>query len=161
MHTQPKYTLKHPYQSEHALLFLTIRLGRLITNAVHQQMPPEDQHLIGPHMGILADLAHKDGVRQQDLAITSIKDKATIARGLKALEQEGLVLRAPDPVDKRTKRIYITPKGRKTVQRVFPLAEKVLVQAQEGVADDELAICTKVLRQMYDNLNKVALATKI
>lgn len=153
--------MEHPYKSEHALLFLTIRLGRLITNAVHQQMPPEDQHLIGPHMGILADLAYKDGVRQQDLAITSIKDKATIARGLKALEQAGLVLRAPDPVDKRTKRIYITPKGRKTVQRLFPLAEKVLEQAQENIADEELAICTKALRQMYDNLNQVALATKI
>jgi DNA-binding MarR family transcriptional regulator len=139
--------------TDRSLLFLSIRLGRLITNRIHQRMAPHDQHLIGPNMGILADLWHKDGVRQQDLAVSSIKDKATITRGLQALEKEGLVLRAPDPVDKRTKRIYITPQGRKVVQRVAPIAQEVMAGAQEGIPPEDLATYERVLQQLYDNLN--------
>ena len=130
-----------------------IRLGRLITNQVHQRMAPEDQFLVGHNMGILTDLSEKDGVRQQDLAVSSIKDKATITRGLQSLEKEGLVLRTADPVDRRTKRIYITPKGRKVVQRVMPLAHEVMAGARESISPEDLATCERVMRQLYENLN--------
>ncbi len=142
---------KHP---AHALLFLTIRLGRLVTNRIDQQLEPEDQSLIGPHIGVLHDLYHKDGVRQQDLAISSIKDKATIARALKSLEEKALVVRTADPVDRRTKRIYITPKGRKTIERIKPVGIAVMEEAQMGVPEEELAACQRVLQQLYDNLNQ-------
>lgn len=140
--------------SSDPLLILTIRLGRLVTNKVQQLLDKEDQHLMGPHMGILADLNQQDGVRQQDLATSSLKNKATITRSVSFLEREGLALRSPDPTDRRTKRIYITSKGRQVCQMMHPLGQQVLGQAKEGIAAEELAICQRVLQKMYDNLNK-------
>lgn len=136
------------------LLWLTIRLGRLVTNKMQQQLSKEDQHLMGPHMGVIADLCQQDGVRQQDLAMSSIKDKATITRSVNFLEQEGLVMRTPDPTDRRTKRIYITAKGRQVYQKMLPLGHEILTQAQQDVGAEELANCQRVLQQMYNNLNQ-------
>lgn len=109
---------------------------------------------MGPHMGVLSDLYQKDGVRQQDLAISSFKDKATITRSLKLLEREALVLRVADPIDKRTKRIYITPKGRKVYQTILPLGQEVIAEAKTGITDSELEACAAVLQKMYNNLSK-------
>lgn len=146
--------LSTPVKQFDPLLFLTIRLGRMVTSKMYNKLNQEDQHLIGPHMGVLADLYRNDGVRQQDLAISSFKDKATITRSLKLLEREALVLRTSDPIDKRTKRIYITPKGRKVYQAILPLGQETIAEAREGISEEELAVCVGVLQKMYDNLNK-------
>lgn len=105
-------------------------------------------------MGIIADLCQQDGVRQQDLATSSLKDKATITRSVNFLEQEGLVMRTPDPTDRRTKRIYITSKGRQVYQKMLPLGHTILAQAKQEIEAEELAICQRVLQQMYNNLNQ-------
>lgn len=144
----PNTTTKDP------LLLLTIRLGRLVTNKMQQLLEKEDQHLMGPHMGILADLYQQDGVRQQDLAMSSLKDKATITRSVSFLEKEGLAVRTPDPTDRRTKRIYITSKGKQIYQKILPLGHTVINQAKENIEGDELTTCLRVLERMYNNLNK-------
>ena len=109
---------------------------------------------MGPHMGVLSDLYQKDGVRQQDLAISSFKDKATITRSLKLLEREELVLRTADPIDKRTKRIYITAKGRKVYQAILPLGQETIAEAKTGISEEEIKTCESVLQKMYNNLSK-------
>ena len=136
------------------LLWLTIRLGRLVTNKMHQQLGREEQNLIGPHMGVLADLFQQDGVRQQDLAMSNLKNKATITRSLRFLEQEGMVLRSPDPTDGRTKRIYITSQGRQFFQKMLPLGQSVLAKAVEDIDPEALEKCQEVLYKMYNNLNQ-------
>jgi DNA-binding MarR family transcriptional regulator len=136
------------------LLLLTIRLGRIVMGRMYNKLNKEDQHLMGPHLGVLSDLYQKDGVRQQDLAMSSFKDKATITRSLKLLEREELVLRTADPIDKRTKRIYITPKGRKVYQTILPLGQETIAEAKAGIAEDELKTCESVLQKMYNNLSK-------
>lgn len=105
-------------------------------------------------MGIIADLCQQDGVRQQSLAMSSLKDKATITRSVNFLEQEGLVMRTPDPTDRRTKRIYITAKGRQVYQKMLPLGYEILEQAQQDIEAEDLAVCQRVLQQMYNNLNQ-------
>jgi DNA-binding MarR family transcriptional regulator len=119
-----------------------------------QRLGEEEQRLMGPHMGILHDLMLADGTRQQDLAISSLKDKATIARSLRLLEKEGMVLRSPDPVDKRTKRIYITPAGRRFFRRIIPTAQEIMEEAKAGISSEDLSASIEVLQKMYDNLNK-------
>lgn len=126
----------------------------MVTNKIYNKLSQEDQHLMGPHLGVLSDLYQNDGVRQQDLAISSFKDKATITRSLKLLEGEELVLRTADPVDKRSKRIYITTKGRKMYQSILPLGQEIIQEAQDGITTQDLQTCIGVLQKMYDNLQK-------
>jgi DNA-binding MarR family transcriptional regulator len=146
--------LVSPQIDKDQLLLLSIRLGRRFTNLLQQRMDAVDQHLIGPHMGILTDLGHTDGVRQQDLAVSSLKDKATITRALRSLAAEGLVRRTPDPHDKRSKRIFLTDKGREVLARAWEHGRQLLAEATQGVDADGLAQGLAVLNKMYHNLKQ-------
>jgi DNA-binding MarR family transcriptional regulator len=144
--------LTQPQIDKDQLLLLSIRLGRRFTNLMRQRMDEADQHLVGPHMGILSDLGYSDGVRQQDLAISSLKDKATITRALRSLAEEGLVRRVPDLRDKRSKRIYLTAKGQEVLERARLHGRQLLEEATQGIEADALQEGLKMLAQMYQNL---------
>jgi DNA-binding MarR family transcriptional regulator len=51
-------------------------------------------------------------------------DKSVISATLDSLEAKGLVVRAPDPRDRRARRPTLTPRGRKLCQRATSVTEK-------------------------------------
>jgi len=137
------------------LIFLTNRIGRLLGNAIRDSMREEDAHILPQHMGVLSDLWVRDGLRQQDLAISLIKDKATIARSLRTLEEQNIVVRVADPDDKRNKRIYLTHKGKSLKSALLPRANEVQHEAVASIREDDVQTCLHVLEQIYDNLKKL------
>ena len=139
-----------------SLLFLTLRVGRLLSNEVRKNLEEEDDTItIQPtHIAVLVDLWMKDGVRQQDLAVSTIKDKGTITRILDYLERENYVVRVTDREDKRNKRIYLTHKGREMEKKLIPHTHQVMGCATKGINEEELRICKDVLAKVYNNLTK-------
>lgn len=139
-----------------SLIFLTNRVGRLLSNEVRKRLGrEEDAHILQPHhINVLVDLWMQDGVRQQDLAVSTIKDKGTIARILDFLERKNLVVRVTDRADKRNKRIYLTHEGKKMKHELMPHAESVTDGASTGIREEDLDICRKVLVKIYNNLIK-------
>ncbi|MCB0558777.1 MAG: MarR family transcriptional regulator [Lewinellaceae bacterium] len=137
-----------------SLVFLTNRVGRLLANEIRLRSGMERLGLMPHHMGILVELWAKDGLRQQDLAVSIIKDKATIARALDHLEAENIVVRVPDSNDKRNKHIYLTHKGKKLHQQIWPHAESVMKEVLENVEQQDLEACKRVLEHIYHKLNQ-------
>lgn len=139
-----------------SLVFLTNRVGRLLSNAIRKKLEDEagPQLLQSTHLGVLVDLWVQDGVRQQDLAVSTIKDKGTITRTLNILEQENLVVRVTDRTDKRNKRIYLTHKGKELKSKLMPYAHEAASGATAGITADELRVCKDVLAKLYKNLIK-------
>ena len=145
---------ENKHQHHNSLIFLTNRLGRLLANEARKRTNMQALGLMPHHMGILSDLWNKDGVRQQDLVVSIIKDKATIARALDALEEANIVLRVTDPNDKRNKRIYLTHKGKalkgEFVPKVKAMEEEIINQLDKK----EYQTCLKVLEQIHEILLK-------
>lgn len=137
------------------LIFLTNRIGRLLANAIRDSMREEDAQVLPQHMGVLSDLWVRDGLRQQDLAISLIKDKATIARSLRTLEEQNIVVRVADPDDKRNKRIYLTHKGKSLKSALLPRAKQVQCEAMASIRGEDVQTCLNVLEQIYENLKKL------
>jgi DNA-binding MarR family transcriptional regulator len=143
--------LKDPQQN---LIFLTNRVGRQLSRLLLEQMEFEEFYPQSTHMGLLADLMTNDGLRQQDLAISTIKDKGTVARALKQLEVAGMINRAVDEEDRRQKRIRITDKGLRLIEYASDHAEHTISCAKKNITTEELAICTSVLNRIYHNLHQ-------
>lgn len=133
-----------------SLVFLTNRVGRLLVNEIRKRTELDDMGLSAQHMGILVDLWVKEGVRQQDLAISNIKDKGTIARALQSLEVANIVVRVPDQEDKRNKLIYLTHRGRTLRDQLMPEAQRAVIEATSEVPEEDLATCKRVLNQIYE-----------
>ena len=135
-----------------SLVFLTSRVSRLMSNSIRNSAGDESIRLLPTHMGVLVDLWKQDGLRQQDLVVSAIKDKATIARAIDNMESENILVRVPDPNDKRYKRIYLTHKGKSLQGHMTPHIKIVETSAVEEITEEELQICKKVLRTVYNRL---------
>ena len=141
--------------TEKYLIRLTNRVGRMLGTRVRQELSEEEQDFQSAHFAILSDLWLADGVRQQDLAAALVKDKGTIARALRQMEQKRLIERRPDARDKRTKRIYLTAHGNAFRDRLLPIAERVMHEATREVDPYEYQICLKVLGQIHGRLTHI------
>lgn len=106
------------------------------------------------HMGLVADLVGNNGLRQQDLAISMIKDKGTVARALKQLESAGIIRREVDLEDRRQKRIHLTAKGERMWCFAQENSSEAMGTATQDISEDDFDVCINVLKQVYQNLHQ-------
>lgn len=100
---------------------------------------------------ILIYLWERDGVKQQELCNATFKDKPSMTRLLDGMEEQHLVVRISQERDRRTNLIYLTKTGRDLEVPVRKITEKTLDAALNGISGEELAICQKVMKQIFIN----------
>ena len=76
---------------------------------------------------------------QVDIARRLKIEGPTLTRMLDALEQDGLVERLPDPGDRRTKLVRVTPAGEKVLERIFAIADELRTRLLEGLGEARVA----------------------
>lgn len=135
-----------------SLGFLTNRVGRLVAIKLKNRIGKEKFDLPPHCLGILAELWAQDGIIQQDLAISIVKDKATIARALELMEKKNIIVRIKDEKDKRNKKIFLTYKGNELQNQIMFHAAGLLGDAKEGVSKEEMTNCLNTLEKIYNNL---------
>ena len=94
-----------PQLDEHELRLALQRLARRIRNN------RSDASLGDSHMGVLSYLSHIESASPSEVAEHERVSAPSINRTLNALEQEGLVSRAPAPGDARRVAVSITEAG--------------------------------------------------
>lgn len=97
-------------------LVLAKHQHRLIHD-IYVLMDDSDRHVLTPlrlsplEFAVLQQLDMEQGQRLTDVGATLLCVKSTITRIVDRLEREGLVLRTPDPDDRRAQRLLLTPQG--------------------------------------------------
>ena len=79
-------------------------------------------------------------------------DTAGMTRLLDRLEAKGLLLRRPNPGDRRSVLVHPTERGLALIPDIAPVFGEVAGQLFEGFSDEEVATFTSYLRRMHDNL---------
>lgn len=98
---------------------------------------------------LLIKIYRNEGIIQEQLAQSFHLNESTITRNLKKLEDKGFILRIQD---KRTKKIEITEKGRKTAQKVMDYDEKWDEKIRKIIGDEEFFNYKNTLRKICDEL---------
>ena len=75
-----------------------------------------------PEWRVLAVVAERDGVTQQGICTATRMDKVTVSRATIALVDRGLVIRAPNRADRRSRLLALTRPGRTLYADVAPKA---------------------------------------
>jgi DNA-binding MarR family transcriptional regulator len=101
---------------------------------------------------LLSHLWAQDGRSQQELACLTARDRANVTRLIDILEREDIVKRCDDPNDRRVFKIFLTEKGKNIEQKMAAVAQQTIKEATEGITEEEMAICMKVLKQTIENL---------
>jgi MarR family transcriptional regulator for hemolysin len=93
-------------------------------------------------------------VRQKDLAASLVLDGSSVVRLLDALEAAGLIERREESADRRAKTITVTSRGLSIIDQVEAVSRDVRTATLVGLSDDEIAIATRVLDHVCQNLAK-------
>ncbi len=78
-----------------------------------------------PQLFLLSCLLHEDGQKPRDLAEKISLDTSSLTGLIDRTERSGLVVRQPDPHDRRALHIYLTDKGRVLLEQLEPIVERL------------------------------------
>ena len=78
--------------------------------------------------------------------------KAALGGIIDRLESSSLVIRNPDPVDRRIKRIHLTSAGKLRIKEMQSLSHDLSEQILEGLDEDERLRLAKMLNVVKRNL---------
>jgi DNA-binding MarR family transcriptional regulator len=138
-----------------ALAFRIHRTNRLLRTHLRRFLDAHEPGLSPEQWFVLVRIAERAPVRQVDLAEPVLGDPPNVSRLVDALADRGLVGRSPDPADRRSWSLALTPDGRERVDRLLErtVAERQLVFA--GLEADELAALDTALQRIDDNVRRL------
>ncbi|HEX5738884.1 MAG TPA: MarR family transcriptional regulator [Hydrogenophaga sp.] len=102
----------------------------------------------------LNHLARHDGSTQRDLVAHTGRDKAQIARIVKALTDRGLIEGSPDLADRRVLRLHPTTAGRAMHRRMQQHRQRFAKDMTRGFSIEELVALQAQLDRLLGNVSE-------
>ena len=131
---------------EESLGYLINRAARAFAGRLAEELRPFDVGI--GQWAVLLHLWGSDGMSQAQLAKRVAIEQPTMVRTIDRMERDGLVMRTPDPTDRRASRITLTERGWNLRDALVPLAQDVNRAATERLSDEEVATLRRLLAKL-------------
>lgn len=126
------------------VLFLVWLLSRATYDLLDDVLAPAG--LTGDEFAIYSMLAAAEHITPSELARWMAAPPTTVSSYVKRLEGRGHVTRVPNPDDRRSYRLRLSPAGRKAHERASEHFRPVRTQVADAIADQSDAIRDTLLR---------------
>lgn len=130
--------------------FLPFRLS-FTSNEVSEAIAHAYESLFGlkiPEWRLIAVIAEHKGITQQMIGANTRMDKVTVSRAAIELAGRGFVDRRPNPEDRRSHLLVLSPSGRELYAQVAPKALELERQIFGGFPAADLARFVAMLREI-------------
>ena len=145
--------------SKDASLKLHMNLGLLIRSAHNSMTERFVQNVFNSGLDISMDqwmilgpIWQLESPSQKELGEICLRDKPSITRIIDSLEKKSLVVRVPDQIDHRIKRVVLTKAGKQLFYDVLPIMEKTREEVRGNIPEEEIQIFKNVLSKIIKNL---------
>ena len=101
-----------------------------------------------PHFGVMTLIDAHPGSAQKDLVTRSLTDPSSMVAVIDELEGMGLAERRPHPEDRRKHAVYLTARGRDTLERAQEVAGTMAQGVFAPLDKDELETLRRLLRKL-------------
>ena len=108
-----------------------------------------------PEWRVMALLGERASATQRDLVSATAMDKVSVNRATKALEDRGLVGRAPNVADGRSHHLALTPTGRELYDQIVPFALNVEAELAKVFGEGEVKILEDMLKQLRERVAQI------
>jgi DNA-binding MarR family transcriptional regulator len=135
-----------------ALAFRIHRTNRLLRTHLRRLLDAREPGLSPEQWFVLARVAEREPVRQVDLAEPVLGDPPNVSRLVDALVARGDVERSPDPADRRSVLLSLTPAGRARADALFAAAIAERPRVFAGLDERELAALAEALDRIDANV---------
>jgi MarR family 2-MHQ and catechol resistance regulon transcriptional repressor len=131
-----------------AFIVLTRSLESVMGRIKEAGGDPSQTGLTYSQFGVLETLLHVGPMCQRDVSRKILKSTSNLTTVIDNLVKEKLVKRVPDPNDRRSHTLHLTPAGEKRIKKVFPAHAKAMAQAMGVLQAGELkslrTLCKKL-----------------
>ena len=131
-----------------------VRVGKMTRAIATQRFTKENFPLTPEHYTVLTAILDHDGLYQRQISAITLKDRPNITRIINILEKTGFVTRTSDVNKRKIIKINITEKGKEAYNQALPTVLELWQESVEGVSDEELQSCLKVLNKIKVNLEE-------
>ncbi|KQR35449.1 MarR family transcriptional regulator [Rhizobium sp. Leaf155] len=101
-------------------------------------------------------LSRRGSLTQKELAEELEIETPTLVRLLDAMEKQKLIERRSDEIDRRAKRIHMTPAGLQIFEDVDAQAKAMRAEIALDISTDEIRVALTVVRRLTGNLQKLS-----
>jgi|TARA_B110000263_G_scaffold54234_3_gene45664 DNA-binding MarR family transcriptional regulator len=144
-----KEKLKHDI----SLGMLISQVDRLCTKRFVQNSHKVGLDISQDQWMVLGPIWKNEGISQKDISEYCGKDKTSVTKIIDTLEKKNIVVRVPDQLDNRVKRVVLSNKGKELFLNVMPVIEQTRDELRSGISDKEIESLKTVLTKLYRNLN--------
>jgi len=103
---------------------------------------------------VLVRLDRSEGLKQSELAEILDLQPISLTRLLDKLCDSGLIERRADPIDRRAKRLFLTPAARPLLEKLGDLGEELVATALTGVERESVQHMINELGVVKENLRQ-------
>lgn len=140
------------YVRETSAGYLTNWAARLFARAIERRLAGGNS---GP-MPVFFALQDGGAMTQKALAQLAAVEQPTMANTLNRMERDGLVLRNPDPNDRRSALVSLTPLGLERARAAFVSAVEVNGIATDALKPEEREVFYDMMRRIIVALERDA-----
>ncbi|MFN3747909.1 MAG: MarR family winged helix-turn-helix transcriptional regulator [Sphingorhabdus sp.] len=108
-----------------------------------------------PEWRVMAVLGEKGSATQRELVAATQMDKVTVNRASKALDERGLIGRAPNETDGRSHHLALTAVGKELYDQIVPLALSVETEIEGILGNEEAAQLAALLAKLRDRVREM------
>ncbi len=152
---KPSGEVQKPWEMKRFRNWIAVaKVHHLVCKAMTDEFATLDLKL--PHYDILATVARFHGMSQQDLANRLLVGRSNLSMLLPELEARGLVTRGPDPVDRRVRRVDLTPEGKALTMKAVEMHVRIIERMMSVCSEEECDFIGDHMRRMGAELVKDA-----
>jgi DNA-binding MarR family transcriptional regulator len=104
---------------------------------------------------VLVSLKERKTLSQAELARIAQVEQPSMAQLLARMERDGLVERVPDPDDKRSRLISLTPLATRRLPKAKAIMDAHAQQVLEGFSAEDIAQLTALLTRLNANVERM------
>ena len=141
-------------QTEHynAYSFLLERTARRVKQYAQYQFNCQDFGITVDQWAILKNLNLHADLSQKELAEYCGKDQPTLTRIVDLLVRKDLVERRPNPTDRRSFVVHLTPAGKQKITDLSGHVAEIRVKAWKNLNEADFEHLKRILDTIYNNL---------
>jgi DNA-binding MarR family transcriptional regulator len=118
------------------------RITHRLLSAIHHELAGLD--LSAAETNVLACMRDVERPTVRELSAATAQPPSTLTGVLDRLERRGVIARRPNPADRRSTLIVLTPAGRETARRVGDAFDRVAARIPERTAVQLLGILAEM-----------------
>ena len=134
--------------------YLVSRINLVVSSVLKKRLNSAGVAQVKPaYLWALMNLWENDGQKVVELGRKSGLETSSMTGLIDRMERDGLVLRVPDPTDRRVLRINLTEDGKKVRKPVISVVETLLSELFEGASEEEIFRTIQLLQGVLEKAN--------